>query len=201
MPFSSYSDLQTALANRADRSDLTAFLPDYIALFEAAINRRLRVSRMEASATLTPVNGVAALPVDFLEKRRLTWSGDPRRELDYVHPSWMAARYPSSPTDSPSVFTIEGGNLKVMPLSDTNLDFDYWQRIPALSDAAPSNWLLSESPDLYFFGSLVELYADIQSVEKAVAYQARVDAIVGDMQRADAFSVGSTSQRSTGPTP
>jgi hypothetical protein len=103
---------------------------------------------------------VVALPADYLAWRRLTWTGNPRQELGYVEPSWLQAAYPDLPTDSPRVFTIEGGNIKTMPLDPGNiaLELVYFQQIPALA-ANSTNWLMSQHPDLYLFGALTEAQA------------------------------------------
>src|SRR5262249_42740962 len=142
--------------NWLDHSLFAARIPEFIALFEAAANRRLRVRQQEAQATLTPSAGSVALPSDYLAWRRVTWTGSTPGELQYAHPSYLQAAYPSSPSDVPRIFTIEGSTVKIRPLEDTSLEFDYLQKIPALSDSATTNWLLTEHPDLYLFGSLVE---------------------------------------------
>ena len=112
--------------------------PDWITLFEAAANRRLRVRQQEISTTLTPVSGSVSLPSDYLSWRRVTWSGSPLQELEYVTPTYANWAFPGRNTPSnPAVFTIEGSTLKVRPSSDTALNFDYFQKIPALSLAAP----------------------------------------------------------------
>ena len=59
MAITTYAELQTAIANWLARDDLTTYLPDFITLFEAAANRRLRVRQMETTATLTPSSGSA----------------------------------------------------------------------------------------------------------------------------------------------
>jgi len=156
MSITTYTELQTAVTSWLARSDLTASIPDFITLFEAAANRRLRVRQMEASINLTPSSGAAALPADYLAWRRVTWTGSTRVELAYVAPSYLQAAYPSSPSDTPRIFTIEGATLKVRPVSDTALELLYYQKIPALSDGNPANWLLDAHPDLYLFGALAE---------------------------------------------
>jgi hypothetical protein len=82
MSLSTYSDLQTQVANWLARSDLTQYIPDMITLFEAAACRRLKVRPMETTVSLATTSGVASLPSDFLGYRRVTcavggveWSG------------------------------------------------------------------------------------------------------------------------------
>ena len=69
MSITTYSELQQAIADWLERADLTARIPDFIALFEATANRRLRLRQQEAVASLTPSAGAAALPADFLGAR------------------------------------------------------------------------------------------------------------------------------------
>jgi len=108
MTIATYSDLQAAIGNWLDHSLFASRTPEFIALFEASANRRLRVREQEGSTTLTPSAGAATLPADYLMWRRVTWTGSTRVELQYVHPSYLQAAYPSSPSDVPRIFTIEG---------------------------------------------------------------------------------------------
>ena len=82
MAITTYAELQTAIGNWLDHTLFTARVPEFIALFEACANRRLRVRQQEAMTNLTPdANGSAALPADYLALRRVTWTGAPRRDL------------------------------------------------------------------------------------------------------------------------
>src|SRR5216117_4088673 len=117
MSIATYTDLQTAIGNWLDHSLFSARYPDFIQLFEATANRRLRVKEMEALATLIPAgDGTVALPVDYVAYRRCTWTGSARNEIRYVQPSYFQAAFPTRPSDVPRFFTIESLTLKIMPL-------------------------------------------------------------------------------------
>src|SRR5262245_54955145 len=154
MSVTTYSELQTAVENWLQHQLFTARVPEFIALFEATANRRLRTRFQETSTSLTPSSGTATLPTDDLSYRRVTWAGSSKVELEYVEPSWIQAAYPTSPSDTPRVFTIEGTSLIVRPSSDTSLTFVYFAKIAALTSTATTNWLLTSHPDAYLFGSL-----------------------------------------------
>src|SRR5262249_17522619 len=155
----------------------SARIPEFIALFEACANRRLRVRQQEATTNLTPdANGSAALPADYLALRRVTWTGSPRGEVAYRHPFSPPAGAPSAPPGTPRIFTIEGATLKVRPLDQTALEVNYFQKIPALASTDP-NWLLTAHPDLYLFGSLVEAEMFGVNDERAPLWKARRDEI------------------------
>jgi hypothetical protein len=201
MSITSYAELQAAVANWLARSDLAPYIPDFIMLFEAAANRRLRVRQMEAASDLAPSVGSAALPGDYLAWRRVTWTGANRVELAYVEPSYLQAAYPASPSATPRIFTIEGAALKIRPIDDTALELLYYQKIPLLSDAAPANWLLAAHPDLYLFGALAEAQMFAVDPDKAALWKARRDELFEEITQLSNKSRGAGSIRVMGVTP
>jgi hypothetical protein len=201
MAITTYSELQAAVGNWLDHGLFAARIPEFIALFEAAANRRLRVREQEAATTLMPSSGTAALPADYLAWRRVTWTGSPRVELQYVHPSYLQAAYPSTPSARPRVFTIEGSTLKIRPVDATALEFDYFQKIPALSDGAATNWLLAGHPDLYLFGALVEAEMFGVNDERAPLWKARRDEIFDEIEKLSNKTRGAGAMRVMAATP
>jgi hypothetical protein len=199
MTIANYAELQAAVASWLGRSDLTAIIPDLITLFEACANRRLRVRQMETSINLTPSSGSVALPADYLAWRRVTWTGSTRVELEYVHPSYLQAAYPDTPSATPRVFTIEGSTLKIRPVDDTALEFDYFEKIEALSGTV--NWLFSAHPDLYLLGSLVEAEMFLVNDPRAAMWKARRDEIFDEIEKLSNKTRGIGAIRVMGPTP
>ena len=201
MTIATYTDLQAAIGNWLDHSLFTARIPEFITLFEAAVNRRLKVRQMELAVSLTPDgSGFASLPSDYLTWRRVTWTGSARVDLQYVHPSYFQAAYPTKPSDVPRIFTIEGGTLKVMPLNQTALDFDYFQAVPPLASNA-TNWLLTAHPDLYLFGAMVEAEMFGVNDERAPLWKARRDEIFDEIIKLDAKTRAPSAIRVMGVTP
>ena len=201
MAITTYSELQAAVGNWLDHGLFAARIPEFIALFEAAANRRLRVREQEAATTLTPSAGTAARPADYLAWRRVTWTGSPRVELQYVHPSYLQAAYPSTPSARPRVFTIEGSTLKIRPVDATALEFDYFQKIPTLSDGVATNWLLAAHPDLYLFGALVEAEMFGVNDERAPLWKARRDEIFDEIEKLSNKTRGAGAMRVMAATP
>lgn len=169
MAFTSYATLQAAIADQLARGDLTSQIPDFITLFEAEANRELfRMRLSETSTNLTPSSGSVALPSDYMGWRRVTWTGSTRVDLEYVHPSILQAYYPSTPSATPAIFTIEGSTLKIRPTDGTVLEFDYYAKPAAL--ASSLGWLMTNHPDAYFFGSLEQAYLYTKDYEQASAW-------------------------------
>jgi hypothetical protein len=185
MPLTNYSDLQTQVSNWLARADLSANIPDFVTLFEACANRRLRTRFQEnATATLTPdAAGKAALPADYLAWRNVVWTGSKQQTLEYVGPSVLSGRFPSGSQGNPVAFTIEGNTLIVAPANSISLIFDYVAKVSALSGG--SNWLMTNYPDAYLFGTLAEAYGFVGDAEKAAMWAARRDAVFDEIDRLD----------------
>lgn len=183
MPLVTYADLTAAVASWLARDDLAAAIPDFVAIFEATANRRLRVRQMLASAVLTPAGGSAPLPADYLAWRRVAASGPPPRELEAVHPSWLRAAFPEAEQGAPRAFAVEGEALAVRPAGGGTLVLDYFRKIPPLAEGG--NWLWAAHPDLYLFGALAEAQVFLADAAKAGYFAARRDALFDAVERLD----------------
>jgi hypothetical protein len=100
----------------------------------------------------------------------------------------------------PRIFTIEGATLKVRPLDSTALEFDYFQKIPALATTDP-NWLLTAHPDIYLFGSMVEAEMFGVNDERMPAWKARRDEIFDEIVRLNNQTRAPSAMRVFGATP
>ena len=185
MSLVSYADLQTQVANWLARADLTAYIPDMITLFEAAAARKLKVRPQETTVSLSTTNGVATLPSDFLGYRRVTWVGSFNVDLNYVAPSVWQYYEPYAVQGTPQVFTIEGSNLSIAPLDDSGLQMVYNQRTAALSSAL--NWLYTNHPDAYLFGTLAEanFFNKGSALPLAAVWKQRRDEVFNEIQMLD----------------
>jgi hypothetical protein len=181
MALATYSDLQSSVASWLARDDLTSVIPDFVVLFEAVANRRLRVRQMETDATLTMTSGAATLPTDYLAWRTVTSDASSGGELEYVQPTWLRAAYPAGESGTAKYFTIEGSTLTVGPSDDTDLTLRYFAKVPALSGTV--NWLFTAHPDLYLFGTLTEAKAFIEDEKRALVWKTRRDGIFDEIER------------------
>ena len=157
MAISTYSELQTAVANWLDRSDLTSRIPEFISLAEARIARKLRIREMETESDVSLVGGTrtAAVPTGFREVRRVYLNASPVRELDYISPQDYWKRYTSVNTGTPVVFTVEGTNLVFGPIpgSAYTAKVLHYKALDALSVSAHA--VFTANPDVYLYGSLL----------------------------------------------
>ncbi len=193
MSITTYAELKTALDNWNNHTLFQAREGEFIALFEATANARLRVRQQVTSSNLVPSNGVCTLPTDFLEWRRVTrLTGTVPQDMTWMEPGLLQVTYPqqvqiiSPPQHSvpAAFFTIEGSSLLVRPIDDgSNVQLSYYQKIPALSDSATTNWLLTAFPNLYLFGSLVEASMFGVNDERAALWKARRDEIFEEIEK------------------
>ena len=83
-------------------------------------------------------------------------------------------------TGKPYYFTVIGGSsnqLEVVPSPDDTYTSSivYYTRIPALTDSATTNWLLTAHPDIYLFGTLVEAEPYLKNDERMPMWTSRLD--------------------------
>ncbi len=204
MSITTYAELQTAVTNWLDRTDLSSRIPEFIVLFEAALNRRLAVRQQMTSTTLTVTAGATTLPTDYLLWKRVTWLGNPTRNLTYVTPEFLSAFNASGNSGPPTYFTIEGSTLKVGLLDNTSLSFYYAQKVPPLATTDP-NWLLTANPDAYLFGTLAAAKTFTVSDDARGAalseFKLTVEGIVDDLNKLAFSQMGPAQQHVMGPTP
>jgi hypothetical protein len=161
MSITTYTELQAAIAAWMDRTDLTGVIPDFIMLFETTANTEipLRTRYNLASQTLTTLAGTptVSLPSDFLEAKSVVNQTDPKDVLDPYTAAALYTQFPQAATGRPKGFTYVGSTLELAPTPDAvySLKLYYYQKVTALSASNPTNWLLTNFPNLYLFGSLL----------------------------------------------
>jgi len=152
-----YTELQQAVADWLNRSDLDTIIPSFITNGEARLNKRVRHREMESTAALTfDVNGEADVPSDYLEWKLLALATTPAARPEFVYPDSREFLFRFRPFSVPQYFTVIGDKVKIQPAKDVGGTFYYFAQLPALSDTTATNWLLDRSPETYLYASLVE---------------------------------------------
>jgi hypothetical protein len=195
MAISTYSDLKTAVASWLNRSDLTAVIPDFISLAEVHISRTQRAREMQASATANIDTQFFAAPADFLEvlSFRIVDGQGNGYQLIQATPAQISEALANSiqPT-IPRFFTLIGDQFQIWPIPDQQYvgTLVYSQRIPALSDANPTNWLLEQGPDVYLYGALMQAAPYLRDTEALTLWKALFDQALEAMRVSDKPIVG-----------
>lgn len=188
MAITTYSELKTAVADWLNRSDLTSAIPNFIALAEAEMNRQIRHRKMVTRATATMDTPYFAVPADWKETIRFQLNTNPVTPLVFVTPEQLledSQKY--SAANQPMFYTTIGQQFEVLPQPDGSYEAEllYYAKLPSLSEAAPTNWLLTESPDIYLYATLIQSAPYLKEDERTPVWTAMYDRLVNDMLLAD----------------
>ena len=159
MSISTYTELQTEIANFLNRDDLTAAIPTFIRLAEAKMNRDLRHWRMEKRSTANLDTQFTALPVDFIAPIRLHLNTSATKvlELAGINEISKLRADASNTLGEPSFYALSDGAIEAFPTPDGsyNLEILYYGALDALNSGNPTNWVLTNYPDVYLYGTLL----------------------------------------------
>ena len=158
MALTTYATLQTTIADFLNRSDLAGVIPTFIDLAEAQINRDVRNWRMENRATTTLSSQYLTRPLEWVQTERIRINNgkDSIELLSSAAMDEMRANV-SNITGTPIGFRHIEDQFEFFPtpVGDVQCELVYLQRVPALTDANTTNWLLDYAPDIYLYGSLL----------------------------------------------
>ena len=189
MAINTYSTLQTAVANWLDRDDLADRVPEFISLAEATFNRFLRIRAMETTLADTTPSGSKEdpLPTGYLQMREIHLTTSPIVSLAYITPEIMYRIRSGSVTGKPTNYSILGDNILFGPTPDGAYDYSitYYKAFTALSDAAPTNWLITNAPDLYLYGTLLQAEPFLMNDERVPLWERGVRQVISDLQQQD----------------
>ena len=190
MAVGTFAELKTAAANWLDRSDLTDRIPEFIAFAEARFNRVLRIRDMETVSTaISTAAGTReySLPTGFVQMREFHLTTDPLTPLSYITPEMMSRIWAGSSQGKPEVFTIIADNVRLGPNPDAvyTTSMLYYKKITALSASATTNDMLTNNPDIYLYGTLLEATPFIMQDERVGLWLAAFEKAVNDVQNQD----------------
>jgi len=198
MAISNYSTLQASIGDWLNRSDLTAVIPDFITLAEAQFNRNIRHRRMVERATATLDSEYSAVPADWLESIRYQINTNPITVMEFVSPDQAALlKGANGTTGRPIYYTQIGQQFQVVPAPDSGSaytgELTYYATIPALSVSNTTNWLLTDSPDLYLYGALLQAAPYLQDDQRLSTWGTLYERCLNDLKVSDERSRMATS--------
>lgn len=161
MAITNYTNLQTTIADFLNRDDLTAVIPTFIQLAEAQMQRDIRHYKMEArvSGQQSAGDEYMQIPADWLETIRLHCTDQGTSPIVMVSRDAMAdirAKNEDNSTLTTYYYTHADSQFQLYPTPSATLNVEllYYQKIPDLASNS-TNWLLSDAPDVYLYGSLL----------------------------------------------
>lgn len=199
MALDTYTNLQTAVGAELARSDLAAFVPDFITRFEAKARRALR-DWYRTTILLTNTTGDVALAAtvsDVLSVARNDGtSGAHNFSLDLIsrddYQRWMESESIPSSTAGQLCYldldvTTGLTTLRFWPPATAsgpiaNLKVEVVGYIPALSATQTTNALLRDAPDAYLYGSCAEAAKYLQHDERIPVWTGERDAAFKELR-------------------
>lgn len=154
MALNTYDALVSSIAGWLMRDDLAAVIPDFVALAEADMSSRLRLRSMLTETTVAAAGG--ALPVDCVKVRSVALDG--YGHLEFASDASVEGYSVGLRGGPARYWTIEGNSLTIGPAQTGGgtVTLRYYRRIPALGPSNQTNDVLTASPALYLYGSLLQ---------------------------------------------
>ena len=190
MAIGTFAELKVAAANWLDTSGLTDRIPEFISLAEARFNRVLRIRDMETVSTaISTAAGTReySLPTGFVQMKEFHLTTDPLTPLAYITPEMMTRMWAGSAKSKPQVFTIIADNVRFGPNPDAvyTTSMLYYKTFTALSASNTTSDMLTNNPDVYLYGTLLEAEPFIMNDERVPLWLAAFEKAVSDIQNQD----------------
>jgi len=162
MPFAAYDELIERVADWLDRPDLDAEIPDFVRLAEVELARDVgwRFVNKESTGNLVIDQDFITLPTDLLwaEWLRLNLSDPITVPIVSGKKFVTIKRTISSGSNNLYGARHVGDKLYLTPVPTATSAFTLWYQAtisPLEDEATGANWLLTNGPDAYLFGSLM----------------------------------------------
>jgi hypothetical protein len=161
MALDTYANLKTAIADWLNRSDLGTVVDDFIDAAEAKFKRNEALWE-EIETYYGPIEITSPENVAYHRDR---WNG-------------------ASGVPKYAALTQDGSAVMFAPEPDTtyNLTIHYRRAIDSLGASQTTNWLLTNHPDVYLYGSLVESAAYLREDERLPMWERKLATAIEDVR-------------------
>lgn len=177
-----YASLKAEILSESHRTDLTAKLPDFIQRAEREMSRLLPLRAFETTLTGTST-GTITLPADFDQVELLVLNANGREyPMDYTSPNGVSAYI----SGNPSRYTILNGVIKFIAPTGGSYTLNYLRKLVPLSDVAPTNFLITDHPDCYLYGALVQVAMYARDDEAIGKYAPLFNTVMAQIANQDA---------------
>lgn len=192
MALATYSDLKAAIAAwPAEGTSLDSVIPDFIRLAEVNILNSFRARALVSTLSLTYAAAATSvqLPADLISiKAAYDYASGRSGRVEFVSAErYVDLQINAIQMDGTKTYLYADNRNLVFVSSPTvggEIRGLYLAKEPALSDSNTTNYILTNYPDIYLFGSLIEL----------AIYQKDGDAAAGYRERFNAAMLGANEQ-------
>jgi len=181
-----YTELIQLIADYLQREDMMDVeIPSFIKSVEAKMNRGFRFGQMSKRSQVT-ADGTTdwfAFPDEYLACRSIKVGDTP---LEYLVPEQMDRRIGTELTQS-YYYTIQAQQFRILPTPGDGavLEITFYEKIPALSESNPTNWVLDDFFDFYYYGALAEAMLYIKNDERYTLWNTKFQEAASAMDDAD----------------
>lgn len=157
-----FSGLKASVADWLHRSDLDARIPDFIALAESRITNDISdITLLLSEGQIVTAAGQRKYPAPagFIRLNYVYRREPASTPMQIVSPRALAEKYAFEQyTSIPNFIAFDGLNIVVHPTPNGAYTIDYTMQdmVMSLSDAAPTNVILTRFPGLYLWGACYE---------------------------------------------
>lgn len=181
MALSTYTELKAAVQTELDVSSLTdGMLVDAIKRCESRLNRRLRLREMEQLTTDTLSAGTTtiSLPAGYLELFSVQAKLSSEADANYVDCQYVAPELAERYYDKRLLRYTLRDELEFFPVptSDYTVRLHWLKAWNLATDS--SNWLLTNHPDAYFYGTLMECERTLRNDDRSLMWRAELEAVI-----------------------
>lgn len=186
MSLDTYANLKAEVADWLNRTDLTTQVPTFITLAEAEMKRKLRIATTRTTITISAEE--TTLPADTAELRSISLeSASPSQDLPFRFgtPEMLAERRArnAAVTGRPTGAIVVGSTLVVSPVPDQSYTarITYFTQVIPLSDSVTTSDVLTDAPDAYLYGALLQSAAYLEHDERIPVWQEKFDKAIDQL--------------------
>jgi len=178
MALNTNADLQAAIADWLNRSDLSAQIPDFLTLAQLKINRRLSIVEQEILAEITPVAQATTLPVGT--KFVISVSDSKGRPIEAVSMSELLDYAPEG--GAVTRYSVSGDNIYFAPTPEATSTEKYSVLYSADKDLNGGDNGPVLLQDIYLNAALHEAYVYLKDDGRVAYFKGMVDEGVANVQ-------------------
>lgn len=191
-----YTELIDAAKTYADRNDVKVAdsMGVFILMVEARINRILKTREQSARSYTPTVDNIEYYPLpddyagmrDFQLNSKAPTVPHSTQTFEYLAPSLFNSRR-NSPYVDEIYYTIIANQIQIYPIQKggKTLEMVYYQRVPPLNQATPTNWLSDSHPDIYLSGLMAEIESFVKNYDVAKLWFDKMSLSLGELDSSD----------------
>lgn len=195
MALDTFIGLKTSIADWIARDDLTSQIPDFVSLFEAYARREYGGTVLASKSSLTTTAnqdtlalGVAPRGIKYIGHD----DGSDMRQAGIEELNRMG-----NTVGKPIMWAWETGSqtVRLFPVPDSDYDIVmyYSTSLSGLSADGDTNWLLTNYPDIYLYGSLLQARQYLQD-EALQVYEQKFQVLHESLKQALSRQANSSGQ-------